>query len=110
MGKNKKSAWRRAFSNRRLISLEAILLMGLLENFAEAQVMAADLPDPVKSLFIMLLIAGAFGVLMALVVAATKRSLAGGNKLLQSLPIPTPLLVVHGAALSGIYWLYATQW
>ena len=110
MAKSKKAGWRRMLSNRRLISLEAVLLVGLLENYAESLVMQSGLPAPLKSFFIMLLVAGAFGLLMALVVTVTKRSLVHGNKLLQSLPIPTPLLLVHGAALGGIYWLYATQW
>lgn len=110
MAKIKKNIGRRHLSNRRLISLEAVLLVGLLENFAETQVVQSNFSDPVKSLFIMLLVAGAFGLLMAVVVAMTKRSLSQGNKVLRSLPVPPPILLVHGLALVGIYWLYATQW
>ncbi len=110
MAKIKKNIGRRYLSNRRLISLEAVLLVGLLENFAESYVMGTGFPAPLKSLFIMMLVAGAFGLLMVVVVSATKRSLSQGSKMLQSLPVPTPVLLVHGAVLVGIYWLYATQW
>lgn len=84
--------------------------MGLLENHGERLVMQTHWPVPVKTLLIMLLIAGAFGVVMVFVFSVTKQLLSKGNKAMQSLPVPTPLLVVHGLALGGIYWLYATQW
>lgn len=100
----------RLLSNHRLISLETVLLMGLLENAGESMVMQTGWPDPIKTLLIMLLIAGAFGVVMVLLFSATKQLLSRGNKAVQSLPVPTPLLVIHGVLLGGIYWLYTTQW
>ncbi len=84
--------------------------MGLLENFGESLVQQTGWSDPIKTLLIMLLIAGAFGVVMVLLFSATKQLLSKGNKAMQSLPVPTPILLVHGLALGGIYWLYATQW
>ena len=94
----------RWLSNSRFVSLEAILLVGLLESLLEDHVMALAISKPLKILFVMLFIAGAFGILMSVVVLLTKRSLGKGQKVLTLLPVPH--LVVHLAALAGIFWLY----
>jgi FtsH-binding integral membrane protein len=103
MAKKKKSAIGRWFSNNRLISLEAILLVGLVESLVEGYVMALDMHYALKILFVMLFIAGAFGVLMSVVVLLTKRSLSQGHKVLQG---AVSHLVIHALVLGGIYWLY----
>ena len=106
MPKKKNPILRRWLSTQRLISIEAILLVGLLEGLIEDRVMELSLPDTVKILLVMVFIAGAFGVLMSLVVFVTKRSLSSGHKMLKILPVSTSYLVLHGVAIAGIYWLY----
>ena len=98
-----KTKW---LSNARLITLEAILLVGLSESLIEAYVMALSIPYWLQILFVMCFIAGAFGILMSVVSALAKSSITKGQKLLSSLPIATPQLLIHGAALAGIFWLY----
>lgn len=89
-----------------MISVEAILLVGLLESLIENYVMALSAPEPLKTLFVMLFIAGAFGVLMSVVVFLTRRSLSKGQQVLKLLPLPTSHLVLHAVILIGIFWLY----
>jgi len=101
---------RRWFSNQRLISAEAILLVGLLDNLLETHVRGLSCSAAVKTFFFMLSTVGAFGILLSVAVLLAKRSLAHGHKLFQALPISTPDLVLHGLALAGIYWLYANYY
>ncbi len=110
MAKKRNASWRRWFSNQRLISAEAILLVGLLDNLMENYVRGLSCSDAVKTLFFMLSTVGAFGLLLSVAVVLAKQSLAHGHKLFQALPISTPYLVVHGLALVGIYWLYANYY
>ena len=108
--KAKKSVIRKYLSNKRLISLEAVLLVGFLENYVENLVTQSSFAAPIKTLFIMLLIAGAFGVLMALVISLTKQSLHGAKKAVDALPLPTPFILIHSCAILGIYSLYSMYW
>ena len=106
MAKKNKTTLQRWLSNRFLVSVEAILLVGLLESLAENYVMAQGWPKPVVTLIIMLMIAGAFGVLMSVMVLLTKRSLLKGQKVVNLLPFSIPHLAIHIGVLSVIFWLY----
>lgn len=107
---NKKGKWKKYFSNRRMISLEALLLVGFFENYIENQVVLLDAPYWVHTVIIMLLIAGTFGSLVTIITAFTKHSLTHGQKVINALPIPTPMLLVHGGIFFGIFWIYHLYW
>ena len=106
----KKKPRNRWLSNRRLVSIEAILLVGLLENLIELELDKLPVDQWVKTIMIMLLIAGIFGGVISVITVMTKRSLAKGQNALKTLPLPTPMLLIHSLILGGIYWLYATYW
>jgi len=101
--------WRRWFSHRRLLLIELLLLVGLLEDWAERQVLAAELPDAAKVVFSMALVVGLFGGLLLLVEGSLRYGLQRTHDVVQALPLPTPLLLVHSAALFGLAWLWALQ-
>jgi hypothetical protein len=107
MPKKNANPLRRWLSGRHLVSIEAILLVGLLESRIEEYVTGLSVPDPVKTLFIMLFIAGAFGLLISVVALMTKRSLSHGHRVMKQLPLPVPQLSIHLLVLIGMYWLYS---
>ena len=101
-------AWfRKQCSHRRLLLIEAILLLAGLESWGEAQVLESELPAWLQVLFSMALVVGLFGILLAfahsMVLAGLKRS----HDLVQSIPLPTPVLLVHLSALVALFYFHA---
>ena len=110
MSKNKKASLPQWLSNRNLISVEAILLVGLLESIAENYISSQPWPKPIITLVIMLMIAGVLGGLMSVVMLLTKKSLMKGQKVFNLRPASFHSLILHLLILSGIFWLYHTSY
>ncbi|MCH7824778.1 MAG: hypothetical protein IH849_08250, partial [Acidobacteria bacterium] len=80
----------RLFTYRRLIVMEALLLIGALQFMAEDRVVASDFPDELKVVFIMFLVLGFLGSLLVVVERLAKSGLGTTHRTIQALPIPTP--------------------
>ncbi|MFM2091160.1 MAG: hypothetical protein RLZZ127_1649 [Planctomycetota bacterium] len=108
----KRRSWLPAWcSHRNLISVEVVLLVGAANQaFGDWITHRPEVANWGKALFTMLGVIGAFGVLFALVSRAATAGVAGTHKAIQALPMPTPFLLVHLAALGGIFLLYAWLW
>lgn len=99
---------KRLFSHRSLVAVEALLVVGLIETIAEDAVVAqTDLPNWAKVLFSMVLVVGLFGGLMLLFERWAQRGIDRTHGVVKSLPVPTPVLAIHGALLVAIFFGYA---
>ena len=98
----------RLFTHRRLIVMEALLLIGALEFMAEDRVVASDFPDELKVAFVMLLVLGFFGSLLVVVERLAKSGLGTTRRTIQALPIPTPRIFIHALVLFGLFLAYAS--
>ena len=98
-------------SHRTLIAVEVVLLVGAANQaFGDWILHRPHLANWGKTLFTMGGVIGAFGVLFAVVSRAATAGVTGTHKAVQSLPLPTPFLLVHLLALGGIFLLYAWIW
>ncbi len=104
MAGKKRARW---LTHRRLIVLEALLLVGVLEMAAEDRIVASGFPDELKVVFVMLLVLGFFGSLLIVVERAAKSGLGTTHRTIQSLPIPTPRIFIHALLLFGLFLAYA---
>ena len=98
----------RLFTHRRLIVMEALLLAGAAEFVAEDRVVASDLPDELKVVFVMFLVLGLFGSLLVVVERLAKSGLGKTHRTIQALPIPTPRIFIHALVLFGLFLAYAS--
>ena len=106
-----KPAWqrwlRKQLSHRRLLLLEAVLLLAAGEMWLEEQVLASAIHPAWQVLFSMALVIGMFGLLLALAESVLLVGLEKGHGVVQALPLPTPLLAIHLFALIGLFYLHA---
>lgn len=92
----------------RLVTLEALLLVGAGQTWLEDQVLAReDLHRAVRVGFVMALMIGVFSAVLLWVERFTRSSVTKTHDVVQALPIPTPLYAIHGLTLAGIFCLYA---
>lgn len=102
---------RALFSHRRLLLAETVLVIGLLQIVLRDWIMVqAALPAAVRVLFGMALILGVFGGVILFVRQQVQRSLTTTHKVVQRLPLPIPLALVHTAAVGALFWCYARYW
>lgn len=94
-------------THRRLVMAEALLLVGALEFAAENAVVASGLPDEWKVIFSMLLVLGFFGSLLLLVERLARSGVRTTHRSIQSLPLPTPRLIIHAVVLFCLFLAYA---
>ncbi len=96
---------------RELVLLEALLLLGLGKELLESLVLhQSGLPPPVRVLLGMCVVIGAFGGLWLVFQRPLQRGLLRAQRAVRRLPVPTPLLAVHGMALGLIFLAYAWFW
>jgi hypothetical protein len=111
MAKKKDSGWVPVWlKHRALLTGEVILIVGVLQELIQRQVNHLNLPPYGKVLWVMACTLGALGVLLVVVHAVVKRSLAKTHEVVQAIPLPMPLLLVHGAIYVGLFYLYAFVW
>ena len=101
----KRTRW---FTHRRLIVMEALLLIGALEFAAEDRVVASDFPDELKVVSVMVLVLGFFGSLLVVVERLATSGLGKTHRTIQALPIPTPRIFTHALVLFGLFLAYAS--
>ena len=96
--------------NRNLIAGEALLLMGLAKDFISDFIRSqptATLPNWGKVLFVMATTIGVLGVFFAILEKITKDGVAKTHEVVKALPIPAPMLAIHGAVFVALFYLYA---
>jgi hypothetical protein len=90
-----------------MITIEALLLAGagitLVEDWITAQ---EQIPAPARIIFVMVLTAGLLGSIVVIAEQLAKKGVSSTHKAIKKAPLPTPLFLIHGAALVGIYFLY----
>lgn len=110
-GPARSSAWaaiKRTFSHRRLIAVEALLLVGLLDRLGRQWVIhEAPAPEWLKVIILMALVVGVLGGVLLLLQKGLTSSLSKTHDVVKALPLPTPLVFVHAAAFVGLFFLYA---
>jgi hypothetical protein len=77
-------------------------------RFLETVVQCAEVLGPRwKVLFVMAFTVGLFGSLFFFVERFTARAVAGGHRLVRTLPLAMPFWVAHAAILLALFFLYA---
>ena len=100
--------YKRWINHRRLLVIEAALCFGALEMAVENWLMAqADVPDPVKVLIVMLMIAGFFGILYLALHEFIQQSLAKAHQAVQRSALPSPVLLVHLLVFAALFMVYS---
>lgn len=97
----------RWLSHRRLVLLEALLLVGAVDLELENRVLASGFADELKVAFSMLLVLGFFGSFVFLAERVATTGVGKTHQTIRSLPIPTPRILIHGAVLCGLFLAYA---
>lgn len=111
MAKKKDSGWTPWWlRHRALLAGEVILIVGVIQELIQRQVTHLDLPPWGKVLWVMSCTLGVLGILLLVVQAVVKRSLAKTHDVVQAIPLPMPMMLVHGAIYVALFYLYAFVW
>lgn len=108
--RSKRSQAPKLLRHRNLLTLEAVLLVAVLQELIQNQIEAALIPNVLKALYTVINNAGMFGGLLLFIVSLTKGSLAKTHDVIQALPIPTPLVLVHTTIWLSLIVLHAWVW
>ena len=96
--------------HRNLIAAEALLLVSvakdLIGEFIKQQPTSV-LPNWGKVLFVMAATIGILGGLFAILEKLTHGSVVKTHEVVQALPLPAPVLAIHAAIFTGLFYLYA---
>jgi hypothetical protein len=96
---------------RKLVLLETVLLVGLVEEMAEDGVLAWDILHPlVRVLLAIGLVVGAFGGMVLVFEQYVHRGIERTHDVVRRLPIPVPMIGIHVLVLLGIFLGYAWWW
>lgn len=96
--------------HRRLVEAEAVLLVGAGQELLERFIAQLVMTNWAKTLWTMATTAGILGGVLLLVLHLTRHSVTKTHQTVQSIPFPTPLLLIHLAAFVGLFVLYAWVW
>jgi hypothetical protein len=107
----KRAATRSWLDNRKLVLLETVMLVGLLEEIAEDGVLAWDILHPVVRVLLAIgLVVGAFGGMVLVFERYVHRGIERTHDVVRRLPLPVPMVVVHVSVLLSIFLAYAWWW
>jgi hypothetical protein len=107
----KQTAARSWLDLRKLVLLETVLLVGLVEEMAEDAVLAWDLLHPlVRVLLAIGLVVGAFGGMVLVFEQYVRRGIERTHEVVRRLPVPVPMIGVHVLVLLGLFLGYAWWW
>jgi len=95
---------------RTLITAEAVLLVGVLQQLLSQQLAKIVMPDALRILMTMALVLGMIGGLIVLLRSLISTTVAHTHTVAQALPLPMATWLAHLAALSGLFLLYAVVW
>ena len=101
------SPLKRWLSHKRLVTIEALLVIGACETYLAGLVKESSLANIWKVLFSMALVVGLFGALFLLAQRWTTQGLKRTHGVVQGLPVPTPMLVVHGGVFVVLVFVWA---
>lgn len=96
--------------HRTLLAAEGVLLIGLAQELLQRWVLGLDVPNGVKVAFVMAATVGVIGLLLVVVQRMVVNSLAKTHEVAKAMPLPTPVVLLHLAALIGLFYLYAWVW
>lgn len=112
MAKPRSDGWNLPWlRHRNLLTAEAALLVAVGLQLLQTSVSTRpDVPWWLKTLLIMAINGGLLGGMLLLVTALTRSSLSGAQRVVQAVPLPTPLLAIHLVILGSMFVLYAHIW
>ncbi len=98
----------KVFQHRYLLAAEVLLSMDLLLRVAKKALVQWDaIPKWVSVLIIMALVVGALGTLLLQSQRITSKGLDATHKVVNTLPIPTPYLLIHAIFFIALFYGYA---
>lgn len=109
MAKQKRK--KKFFSHARLLTIETILLVGLLQVwFEDWLVESTDLPGWLKILTLMIIMVGILGFLLVAIEGLAKKSLAHAHDVAKNVPFPWTMLALHVGAFVALFYLYGVTY
>ncbi len=94
---------------KQLIALEALLVIRWVLRYAEGVVKEQPWSPWLQISLIMFLVAGAFGWFLWVIQRTAEKSVEGTTRLVERMPIPMPMLVVHFLVFVILFVAYAWQ-
>jgi len=95
---------------RSLITAEAVLLVGVLQQLLSQELARIVMPDALRILMIMALVLGVIGGVVVLVRSLISSTVAHTHTVAKALPLPMATWIAHLAAFGGLFLLYAVVW
>jgi hypothetical protein len=96
--------------HRALVTGEAILIVGVVQQLIQEHISNLSLPNWGKVLWVMASTLGALGVALVVVRAIAVKGVAKAHDVVQNIPLPTPSLLIHLLVYGGLFLLYARVW
>jgi hypothetical protein len=96
--------------HRALVTGEAILLVGVVQQLIQERIGGLSLPNWGKVLWVMASTLGALGVALFAVRIIMVKGVAKAHDVVQAIPLPTPTLLIHFLVYGGLFLLYARVW
>jgi hypothetical protein len=106
-GKRRRQRTPRFLRHRTLIAAEAVLLVGLAKDQVSGLVMASQLQNWAKVLFVMGSTIGILGGMFLVLGRIAQHGVSTTHDAVKVVPLPMPTLLVHAAAFAGLFVLYA---
>jgi hypothetical protein len=94
------------FRHHWLVEVEAILLVGVVQELLQRQIKAQGWPNWSMTLWIMGCTLGLLGGLVMVLRLIAKRAMAQTHKVVSGVPIFSPM-IIHLLVLAGLFVLYA---
>ena len=109
-GQSQAKRWfKRTFSHKRIVTVEALLLIGLGDRLFKQWLLNEEfttIPPAVKILILMFFVVGVFGSIILTLQRFMAAGLDKGTAVVQAIPLPTPTIVIHVLAFFGLFLLY----
>lgn len=96
--------------HRALVTGEAILVVGVLQQLLQQRINELAMPNWGKVLWVMASTLGLLGVILVLVRVVAVKGVAKAHDVVQAIPLPTPTLFIHLLVYGGLFLLYAKVW
>lgn len=108
MGKKNSSLTPSWVKHRNLVAIEALLVVGVLQEYAHRALQGSTAPNAIKVAFIMASVVGLLGGLVLIIQSVLGASAAKLYAWLSSLPIP--LMTLHLIVFALLFWWYSIVW
>lgn len=94
---------------KQLIALESLLLLRWLLRYVEIMIKEQDWSPWIQISVIMLMVAGAFGWFLYFIQRTAETSVESTHRIVERMPIPVPMLIVHTCIFALLFIAYAWQ-